>query len=179
MTDLSKKSRMTVEIDEEILESCKNAVYWTPGLTLTKLTEMALTEMVHKMEINFGGKFPLRKEDLKPGRPIESEKVAHPVRFVDEAQFQKHLEESVEENKEILASLAKSSEDQELEEHFLQYIYKKDEYLVKLLFWVSSFEEIKNELRETNRDIELEKDLEEIIQRLTQEIGVRIVMIVP
>lgn len=30
----SKKQRITVQISEDVIERIKNAVYWTPGLTL-------------------------------------------------------------------------------------------------------------------------------------------------
>lgn len=38
----SRKQRITVQISEDVIERIKNAVYWTPGLTLASLAERSL-----------------------------------------------------------------------------------------------------------------------------------------
>lgn len=38
----STKQRITVQISEDVIERIKNAVYWTPGLTLASLAERSL-----------------------------------------------------------------------------------------------------------------------------------------
>jgi predicted DNA binding CopG/RHH family protein len=65
-----KKRRITVQISEDVIERVKNAVYWTPGLTLASLAEKALAEAVGQLEKGKGTSFPRRKEELKTGRPI-------------------------------------------------------------------------------------------------------------
>ncbi|WP_068466728.1 hypothetical protein [Candidatus Protochlamydia phocaeensis] len=66
----SKKQRITVQISEDVIERVKNAVYWTPGLTLASLAEEAFSTAVNKLEEEREASFPKRKEELKTGRPI-------------------------------------------------------------------------------------------------------------
>lgn len=66
----SRKQRITVQISEEVIERIKNAVYWTPGLTLASLAEEALAKAVDQLEKEKGAHFPKRKDELKTGRPI-------------------------------------------------------------------------------------------------------------
>lgn len=65
------KARMTVQLDEEVLECAKNAVYWTPGLTLAQLTEEALKEALERLEKKRKEPFPKRQSELKAGRPVK------------------------------------------------------------------------------------------------------------
>ena len=65
------KERLTVHLSVELIDRVKNAVYWTPGLTLAGLTEEGLTEAVDALEKSRGGPYPSRKENLKGGRPIK------------------------------------------------------------------------------------------------------------
>ncbi len=62
----SKKQRITVQISEDVIERIKNAVYWTPGVTLASLAEEAFSKIVDE-----GTPFPKRKDELKTGRPIK------------------------------------------------------------------------------------------------------------
>jgi predicted DNA binding CopG/RHH family protein len=66
----SKKQRITVQISEDVIERIKNAVYWTPGLTLASLAEEAFSKAVDILEEEKKAPFPKRKEELKTGRPI-------------------------------------------------------------------------------------------------------------
>lgn len=80
----NNKQRLTVQISEDVIERAKNAVYWTRGLTLAKLTEEALEKAVSSLEKdgvtydektgkplkNKGEQFPQREKELKSGRPI-------------------------------------------------------------------------------------------------------------
>lgn len=66
----SKKQRITVQISEDVIDRIKNAVYWTPGLTLAALAEEAFSVIVDKLEQERGEKFVKRKEELKTGRPL-------------------------------------------------------------------------------------------------------------
>jgi hypothetical protein len=66
----SKKQRITVQISEDVIERIKNAVYWTPGLTLASLAEEAFSKVVDELESKREAPFPKRKEELKTGRPI-------------------------------------------------------------------------------------------------------------
>lgn len=66
----SRKQRITVQISEDVIERIKNAVYWTPGLTLASLAEDAFSKAVDVLENERESPFPKRKEELKTGRPI-------------------------------------------------------------------------------------------------------------
>src|ERR1035437_2276025 len=63
------KERMTFHLPLEVMERAKNAVFWTPGLTLAELATQALTDAVNRLEQKRGEAFPPRKADLKGGRP--------------------------------------------------------------------------------------------------------------
>lgn len=65
------KERMTIQINKETIERAKNAVYWTPGLTIAQLTEEALNLVLNEMEKDRGESFPQRKSELRPGRPLK------------------------------------------------------------------------------------------------------------
>ncbi|MFI0436153.1 MAG: hypothetical protein ACH350_10620 [Parachlamydiaceae bacterium] len=52
-----------------MIERIKNAVYWTPGLTLASLEE-AFAKVVDALEEERKAPFPKRKEELKTGKPI-------------------------------------------------------------------------------------------------------------
>jgi hypothetical protein len=65
------KERLTVHLPVPLIDRVKNAVYWTPGLTLASLAEKSLESTVDAIEKKNGEPFPQRKEDLKGGRPIK------------------------------------------------------------------------------------------------------------
>lgn len=69
-----ERRRLTVSLPLELLERSRNTVYWTKGLTLARLLEQALTTSLdHREELN-GQPFPRRLEDLKGGRPRNSDR---------------------------------------------------------------------------------------------------------
>lgn len=57
----SKKQRITVQISEDVIERIKNAVYWTPGLTLASLAEEAFSKIIDALEDERKSPFPKRK----------------------------------------------------------------------------------------------------------------------
>ena len=65
------KERMTVQMSREVIERVKDAVYWTPGLTIAQLTEEALVHALDLLEKKNGKAFEKRKSELKPGRPVK------------------------------------------------------------------------------------------------------------
>lgn len=67
----SPKQRITVQISVDVIKRVKNAVYWTPGLTLASLAEEAFSRAVDVLESKREASFPERKEELKTGRPIK------------------------------------------------------------------------------------------------------------
>jgi hypothetical protein len=65
------KERLTIHLPVELIDRAKNAVYWTPGLTLAGLAEGALAKALEELEKERGEPFPPRREELKGGRPLK------------------------------------------------------------------------------------------------------------
>jgi hypothetical protein len=65
------KDRMTFHLPVRVIDRAKNAVYWTPGLTLADLAAEAIDTAVDKLEKKRGEPFQQRKADLKGGRPMK------------------------------------------------------------------------------------------------------------
>ena len=65
------KERLTVHLPLEVIDRAKNAVFWSPGLTLAGLAEAAFVKALEKLEKENGGPFPARRAELKGGRPMK------------------------------------------------------------------------------------------------------------
>jgi len=65
------KERLTVHLPVDLIDRVKNAVYWTPGLTLAGLAEDALRRAVDRLEKDRGEPYPHRRSELKGGRPMK------------------------------------------------------------------------------------------------------------
>jgi len=65
------KVRLTVLLPSSVVERVKDAVYWTPGLTLSELAEEAFTAAIQKRERSRKKPFPPRSGKLKAGRPLK------------------------------------------------------------------------------------------------------------
>jgi len=63
------KQRITVQISADTIERIKNAVYFTPGLTLAAFAEQAFIRAVDRLEKE--KPFPKRDGELRTGRPIK------------------------------------------------------------------------------------------------------------
>jgi hypothetical protein len=61
-----------VSLDPYVLERARNAVYWTPGLTLTDLATQALAAAVDDLEHERGQAFPARGGKAHLRRPIRA-----------------------------------------------------------------------------------------------------------
>jgi hypothetical protein len=64
------KQRLSLQLPAGLVERARDAVYWTPGLTLNELTEVALSHILDCMEALRGGPFPPRVGPLKVGRRV-------------------------------------------------------------------------------------------------------------
>ncbi len=60
-----------MHLSVDLIDRVKNAVYWTPGLTLAGLAEDALSKAVERLERERKEPFPPRKAELKGGRPLK------------------------------------------------------------------------------------------------------------
>ena len=65
-----RRSKVSAEVDYEVADRVKNAVYWTPGLTMARFIEKALEDAIDKLEEDRGGKFEAREGELVGGRPM-------------------------------------------------------------------------------------------------------------
>lgn len=65
------KVRLTVHVPPDVSERAKDAVYWTPGLTLADLAETALRRELDRIEEERGEPFPKRTSELRGGRPLK------------------------------------------------------------------------------------------------------------
>ena len=66
-----RKIRATFHLPMELIDRARDAVYWTPGLTLTDLCEAGLRSEIANLEQKQGKAFPRRAAELKPGRPVK------------------------------------------------------------------------------------------------------------
>jgi hypothetical protein len=69
--DTEEKERMTMHIPESLAERIRNAVYWTPGLTISDVATKGLNRIMDELEEENGGEFPDREQELSGGRPLK------------------------------------------------------------------------------------------------------------
>lgn len=61
--------RLTVNLPSDLVDKMRNAVYWTPGLTLAWFIGRALCTSLGELETANKGPFPKRLKPLRAGRP--------------------------------------------------------------------------------------------------------------
>jgi len=61
--------RLTVNLPSDLVEQVRNAVYWTPGLTVAWMVAQALRISLTELESAHEGTFPRRAKPLRAGRP--------------------------------------------------------------------------------------------------------------
>jgi hypothetical protein len=61
--------RLTVNLPSDLVEHMRDAVYWTPGLTLAWLIARAVRASLTELEAVHQGPFPRRLKPLRAGRP--------------------------------------------------------------------------------------------------------------
>jgi post-segregation antitoxin (ccd killing protein) len=64
------RAALTVSIREDLIEQARDAVFWTPGLTVAGLVETALKAELDRLEKRQGKPFESRKGELTAGRPV-------------------------------------------------------------------------------------------------------------
>ena len=65
----SGKVRLTVNLPKDLVEQMRDAVYWTPGLTLAWLIARAMRTSLAELRPTNQGPFPRRTQPLRAGRP--------------------------------------------------------------------------------------------------------------
>ena len=68
-TEKPRMVRLTVNLPSHLVEKMRDAVYWTPGLTLAWLIARAVRASLADLEIIHQGPFPRRLKPLRAGRP--------------------------------------------------------------------------------------------------------------
>jgi hypothetical protein len=70
----SGRDRMAFTPGRELGDRIRNFIYWTPGASLNQFLLEAAQREIERMEkiLNQGKPWPVRKGQLKPGRPISS-----------------------------------------------------------------------------------------------------------
>ena len=66
------KQKLAVKLPSDLVEKARDAVYWTPGMTLNGLVQFALSHTLECMESLRGVPFPPRGRNLPTGRQIQS-----------------------------------------------------------------------------------------------------------
>lgn len=61
-----------ITLDAEILDRARNAVFWTPGLTLTSIANQGFAVVLDELERDRGEPFPARTGRVRSGRPVRS-----------------------------------------------------------------------------------------------------------
>ena len=64
------RDRVTLHLPAWLVDRMRNAVYWTPGMTMADLAEAALRKELERLEEERGEAFPTRQSELKRGRPV-------------------------------------------------------------------------------------------------------------
>ena len=65
----SQKIRLTVSLPSDLVDRLRDAVYWSPSLTLAWLIAQSLQIALTEMESLHQGPFPKRMKRLRTGRP--------------------------------------------------------------------------------------------------------------
>jgi len=74
----ARTTRLTVSLPTELINRVRDTVYWTPRLTVTRLVEESIRSSLAQMEATNCGPFPARTQELKPGRPRQTDRLHHP-----------------------------------------------------------------------------------------------------
>ena len=61
--------RLTVNLPSDLVEQMRDAVYWTPGLTLAWMIARAVCASLAELTSAHQGPFPRRPKPLRAGRP--------------------------------------------------------------------------------------------------------------
>ncbi|HEV3459842.1 MAG TPA: hypothetical protein VHG32_25125 [Thermoanaerobaculia bacterium] len=62
--------RLTINLPPAVLERARDAVYHSPGLTLSGLSATAINREVDRLEQQRGEPFPARNGPIRTGRPV-------------------------------------------------------------------------------------------------------------
>jgi hypothetical protein len=69
LRQIPRMVRLTVNLQSDLVDKIRNAVYWTPGMTLAWFIGRALCASLAELESVHKGPFPKRLKPLRAGRP--------------------------------------------------------------------------------------------------------------
>jgi hypothetical protein len=65
------RAKLTIHLPEDIVNRVKNAAYWNPRLTISKIVERGVTHALEEVERDNGGPYKQREQELTGGRPMK------------------------------------------------------------------------------------------------------------
>ena len=65
------RAKMTIHLPEDVVNRVKNAAYWNPRLTISRIVERGVAQALAEVERENGGPYPQREQELAGGRPIK------------------------------------------------------------------------------------------------------------
>jgi hypothetical protein len=65
------KERITFQLPASLIDRARNAVYWSPELTMAQLAEIGIATYIDQLEKERNAPFPPRKGAIKTGRPVK------------------------------------------------------------------------------------------------------------
>ena len=68
---VSGRQKLTVHLDEKLVNRVKNAAYWNPRLTIARIAEEGIRHAIDKIERENGGPYAQRESELVGGRPMK------------------------------------------------------------------------------------------------------------
>ena len=88
-----RKTHISAEIDQRVIERVRNAVYWTPGLKVGSFIEKAVSHAIQKLEEERGAMFESRK--AKGGDGPEDRKSATPLVKIEVVEIYPYLDSPI------------------------------------------------------------------------------------
>lgn len=68
--ELGRVEQIAVRLPSELVQRMRDAVYWTPGATITALIERGATAEIARLERERGEAFPRANAPVRKGRPV-------------------------------------------------------------------------------------------------------------
>lgn len=65
------RQKLTVHLDHHLINRVKNAAYWNPRLTIAKIAERGIRQVIEEVERENGGPYEQRESELSGGRPMK------------------------------------------------------------------------------------------------------------
>ena len=67
-----ERERVSLYLPKDLAGKVRDAVYWTPGITLSDLGEEGVRWVLKNLEKKRGSPFPKREREIRRGRPCKA-----------------------------------------------------------------------------------------------------------